>query len=50
MRSAVDEARDWALQVPAEGWIEVVNEEWRVLQVDGEQVGQDDAQDGRESN
>jgi hypothetical protein len=45
---AIAEAREWASQESEEGWIEVVEEEWRVLQVDGEQVGQDGGQDGRE--
>lgn len=48
VRRAIVEARGWAMQGFEEGCIEVVEEEWRVLQVDGEQVGQDGGQDGRE--
>jgi hypothetical protein len=48
VRRAIGEVRGWALQECEKRWIEVVDEEWRVLQVDGEQVGQNGGQDGRE--
>lgn len=48
VQRAMVDVRGWALQEYEGGWIEVVDEEWRVLQVDGEQVGQNGGQDGRE--
>ncbi|KAJ9100890.1 hypothetical protein QFC20_005379 [Naganishia adeliensis] len=49
VQRAMVDMRGWALQEYEGGWIEVVDEEWRVLQVDGEQVGQNWEQDGHSS-
>lgn len=47
MQRAMSEVQVWGLQQKGEGWIEVADEEWRVLQVDGEQVALNGEQDGQ---